>query len=213
MREVANIEYLLNTNPFSVRVGDIYYVHDLSDYINFAEMPANLTNFFIVDEPYYISSLSGWRNISMLETDEDTDIYKRVKYLEKIVPESRGNNPHVGFGRYDDGDEYVETMKKPFKYSLDNHMISPEYLTAAEQLTYEIETNTSQHTNNGIVIDGKVINNTIESNEIYYLNSKIITVKNNINNRLYKDYFKEVILPYLMQVIPSTAILKLDNFS
>lgn len=211
--EVANMEALLSINPFSVSVGDIYYVHDLSDYIEYAEMPAGLTKFFMVEEPYYIASLSGWRNISMFETDEDTDIYKKVKYLEGIIPETRGNNPHVGYGKYDDGDEFVETMKQPFKYALDNHMIEPQYLTDAEQFTYNIGTKTSQHTINGSVVDSKVINNINESNDVYYLNSKVITFRNNINNRLYKDYFKEVILPYLMQVIPSTAILKLENIN
>ena len=213
MREMANMTALLSINPFSVSVGDVYYVHDLSDYINYAEMPAGLTNFFMVEEPYYIASLSGWKNISMFETDEDTDIYKKVRYLEGIIPETRGNNPHVGFGKYDDGDEYVDTMKQPFKYALDNHMIEPQYLTAAEQFTYNVETKASQHTINGSVVDSKVVNNINESNDIYYLNSKVITFRNNINSRLYKDYFKEVILPYLMQVIPSTAILKLENIN
>ena len=47
----------------------------------------------------------------------------------------------------------------------------------------------------------------------YYLNSKVIYLINNINNNNeYKKYFLNVIIKYLMQVIPSTAIFVLENF-
>ena len=48
----------------------------------------------------------------------------------------------------------------------------------------------------------------------YYINSKILVLKNNIgaDNKLYKDYFRQTILPYIMQVIPSTTILILEKF-
>ena len=47
---------------------------------------------------------------------------------------------------------------------------------------------------------------------IYYLNSKVVYFKNNIDNNHYKKYFKNVIMKYLMQVIPSTTILILQGF-
>ena len=47
---------------------------------------------------------------------------------------------------------------------------------------------------------------------IYYLNSKVVYFKNNIDNAQYKKYFKNVIMKYLMQVIPSTTILILQGF-
>ena len=46
----------------------------------------------------------------------------------------------------------------------------------------------------------------------YYLNSKVIHLRNNIENNEYRKYFKNVIIKYLLQVIPSTAILLLENF-
>lgn len=52
----------------------------------------------------------------------------------------------------------------------------------------------------------------------YYLNSKVIYIKNNKKDKdgnydeYYKKYFKSFILKYLMQVIPSTAILILQGF-
>ena len=51
----------------------------------------------------------------------------------------------------------------------------------------------------------------------YYIPSKILIIKNNIDNTqdvsgLYKKYLNKVVLKYLLQVIPSTTILLLENF-
>lgn len=46
----------------------------------------------------------------------------------------------------------------------------------------------------------------------YILPSKVLKIKNNINNNCYKNYLKNVILKYVTQVIPSTTILILENF-
>lgn len=47
----------------------------------------------------------------------------------------------------------------------------------------------------------------------YFLNSKVVIMKNLINNTLYKRYFNSIILPYLLQVVPSTTIFILENFN
>ena len=52
----------------------------------------------------------------------------------------------------------------------------------------------------------------INNNDTYYLNDKVIIFKNKIDSNEYKNYFKSVIINYLMQVIPSTAIFVLENF-
>ena len=55
----------------------------------------------------------------------------------------------------------------------------------------------------------------------WYINTKVLTIsyvkkktdgKTLDNNRLFSNYFKSIIMPYLMQVIPSTTILKLKDF-
>jgi hypothetical protein len=46
----------------------------------------------------------------------------------------------------------------------------------------------------------------------YVLPSKVLKIKNNINNNCYKNYLKDIILKYVTQVIPSTTILILENF-
>ena len=46
----------------------------------------------------------------------------------------------------------------------------------------------------------------------YVVPSKFLTIKNNIDNELYKEYLREIILKYVLQVVPSTTILLLENF-
>ena len=46
----------------------------------------------------------------------------------------------------------------------------------------------------------------------YVLPTKILKIKNNIDNYNYKKYLKDVVLKYVTQVIPSTTILILENF-
>ena len=41
-------------------------------------------------------------------------------YLESIVENFDGNNPHVGFGWYDNGQEFIDRLKRLFKYETDN---------------------------------------------------------------------------------------------
>lgn len=47
----------------------------------------------------------------------------------------------------------------------------------------------------------------------YQINSKVLIMRNLNNNVLYKRYFNQIILPYLLQVIPSTTIFVLENFN
>ena len=65
------------------------------------------------------------------------------------------------------------------------------------------------------VEDGKVTINdkeyTVEKG--LKLNSKVFIIQNNIDNEYFKKYLKETIIPYVLQVIPSTTILKLENFN
>jgi hypothetical protein len=58
----------------------------------------------------------GWKNISEeeLKIGKSSDA-KRVYYLESIIENSKGNNPHVGFGKYDGGDTYKQYFEDIFK--------------------------------------------------------------------------------------------------
>ena len=63
--------------------------------------------------------------------------------------------------------------------------------------------------------DSKIINNATAQKEdtSWFINDKYIIFENLVDNNTYKEYFRENILPYIMQVIPSTTILILKNFN
>lgn len=77
----------------------------------------------------------GWRNIFEDEFDGKaghsiTGDGARVLYLESLKTVENGNNPHVGYGYYDMGTDYLDHYVHIFKHELENNEISiPEDLT------------------------------------------------------------------------------------
>lgn len=65
----------------------------------------------------------GWQEVtpSML-TSDDSALGKKIYYIEHIIEDFKANNPHVGFGMYDEGEDYVETLRRPLKYAIDNDL-------------------------------------------------------------------------------------------
>ena len=205
---VSQVKDLLNVNPFGIRNGDIYYVANLNDYIDYTETTDTLySHFFVMENELMPEEISSWVNINL----EDDDSYaKKAKYLDTIIPYNIGNNPHVGYGEYDMGDEFFEYMKKPFKYALDKYYFTSPYYEEANDTKLEFKVSKREDAKYDIEDDKKI--QIINNNDTYYLNDKVIFFKNNIDNDEYKKYFKTVIINYLMQVIPSTAIFVLENF-
>ena len=201
---VSQVKDLLNVNPFGIRNGDIYYVANLNDYIDYTETTDTLySHFFVMENELMPEEISSWGNINL----EDDDSYaKKAKYLDTIIPYNIGNNPHVGYGDYDMGNEFFEYMKKPFKCALDKEYFAAPYYEEADNIEFKVSDRIDAKYD--IEDDKKIITN----NDTYYLNDKVIIFKNKIDSNEYKNYFKSVIINYLMQVIPSTAIFVLENF-
>lgn len=201
---VSQVKDLLNVNPFGIRNGDIYYVVNLNDYIDYTETTDTLySHFFVMENELMPEEISSWGNINL----EDDDSYaKKAKYLDTIIPYNIGNNPHVGYGDYDMGNEFFEYMKKPFKCALDKEYFASPYYEEADNIEFKVSDRIDAKYD--IEDDKKIITN----NDTYYLNDKVIIFKNKIDSNEYKNYFKSVIINYLMQVIPSTAIFVLENF-
>lgn len=69
----------------------------------------------------------GWRNIFTREYDAILDESAvtcdgmKVIYLESLMNYGIGNNPHVGYGHYDDGHEYLEYFNQIFKHGLETN--------------------------------------------------------------------------------------------
>lgn len=221
---VSQVKDLLNVNPFGIRNGDIYYVANLNDYIDYTETTDTLySHFFVMENELMPEEISSWVNINLEDgfyegnidyEDDKASLYdsyaKKAKYLDTIIPYNIGNNPHVGYGDYDMGNEFFEYMKKPFKYALIKKYFASPYYEEADNIDFGEELLDRKDAQYDIEDDKKI--QIINNNDTYYLNDKVIFFKNNIDNDEYKKYFKTVIINYLMQVIPSTAIFVLENF-
>lgn len=211
--------------------------------------------------------------------------FKKMQYLDSIFSTNIGNNPHVGYGTYDDGLKYIEYMKLPFKYLIDNVNLlyqnnsllqiakkfkfddingaiieedfTPENDTCSDG--FNIGDTISNTTYNSLTIEeqGKckqlkvydkiqIMNSRNKDNNVsdfvkyisekdaiqktnvlnddehnvekrWYINTKVLTIENKVKDespkQFFNSYFKTTIMPYIMQVIPSTTILKLKGFS
>lgn len=265
---VSTIKDLLNVNPNSVTNGSIYYVANVNDYINYTEADTLKSNFFVLNNDFAPDIFSSWESIDLDNPNDENA--ERAKYLDSIILNTLGNNPHVGFGGYDKGETYFEYMKKPFKYAIDRNFFSYEDMEEANKILFEVDEKDTEaekfsdkikiFADQNDIENIEVINERdkkltkisyiniykndvsltekeyeelvddekefkyrkcVEYNKdavreakknIYYLNSKVVYFENKINNEHYKKYFKNVIMKYLMQVIPSTTILILQGF-
>ena len=120
---VADIQSLTQVSSMSVKKGDIYYVVNLEDYpITYDSDGSNVTHFFYFNSDNYdTENIDKWKNISKDELDKrSTEEADRARYLYDIINTNLGNNPHIGYGRYDNGQDYFEKISKPFEYKLNN---------------------------------------------------------------------------------------------
>lgn len=237
LRVVETVGDLLNVNARTVRNGDIYYVLSLIDLVEYDASPSEpekISHFFYLADDFNPHLYRSWVNIDM--TDDENAMTKTAKYLDNIISTSIGNNPHTGYGNYDLGQMYLEYVKKPFKYYLDNYVLDSDIRNVmdGESASFNVIDKTTTDLNGKIknVADCEAYNPSnplaepidksgrfVDKSDIeidgkqYYINDKTLIITNKINNNLYKKYFFDVIVHYLMQMIPSTTILILENFN
>lgn len=277
LRMVSDIEAMLQTNPMSARYGDLCYVVDISRYSQYYQNTnTSVSHYFkLIDSnsPYQAVS---WENVPVSGSitypnyvphpgsDVTHGDYLRVRYLSGIINVNEANNPHVGYGDYDGGDEFFRYMEKPFRYAINNYDFNSEISRdIADSINFSVSSPVTDNDKvkllldkfdyellgdeapNGVVFNDlntfswstfnnmeytasspkylrvgngsyqyyrKVTVPSFENKTKYYLNSKVFVLRNLLDNRYYKGFFMDVILKYLMQVIPSTSILVLDNF-
>lgn len=205
---LSNINNLFDLSFQSLNKGDIYFVADITDYptlFNNGKDPSHF--FYLKDDAVTTSYPSQWGVITVDEYRNQTNDYaKKAKYLNDIISSKFGNNPHSGYGEYDEGNEFKQYMSKPFKYLMDNNYLNEKGNKMVEDNKIEF---TITETDKGNKVD---FESEYSNRNSYYLNSKIVEITNNIDNNLYRTYFRQVMLPYLLQVIPATTILILKNF-
>lgn len=122
---------------------DIYYVYDITDIgslykkedgtlLSDEDINEASHYFILKDKNYsdvlgYISSNDneshcGWLNVKNININDPNNLNDdglKILYIESIIDDNKGNNPHVGFGRYDSGNEYLDFFRTIFKYSIE----------------------------------------------------------------------------------------------
>lgn len=119
-------------------IGDICYVAEITQaeferYYPHSPYDATWSHYFKLTNPENVGVIGendegtceGWTPINI--TNESW----YVTYLESIIEEYRGNNPHVGFGNYDEGEGYFEYIKQIFKGAIDSDSFRDEMYTCS----------------------------------------------------------------------------------
>ena len=143
MRYASTIQEMLSMADTGLKVNTVCYVTDISDMYTegfYSKDPKDTGNADAMDYSHYfvlknqalasyvgyvsndIYDCYGWRNvyehkIASANTKEDSlEDGLRVLYLESLIAQENGNNPHVGYGEYDDGSHYLERFRNLFRY-------------------------------------------------------------------------------------------------
>lgn len=110
-----------------LRDGDIYYVTDITDYKQYyPEHDPNKipSHYFYLQNPaksyQYSENGDGWQIITQAQVDNREMHGAKVYELENIINDYTGNNPHVGYGKYDDGDKYLQRISHIFDGAFDD---------------------------------------------------------------------------------------------
>lgn len=174
LKVVNNISDLEKIDYDDLHDNDIIYVNDIDDYDTYYPSESGITgstgytsNYFIIKNKLNreVYGNNGWKNISKAEIfgcPVLTDDGLRVVYLESIIERNDANNPHVGFGQYDDGETYFQYFRQLFKGAIENDLFNDE--------AYDCETGEllSGITNCGF----KMIDNVIDNVKCWYFSDK-----------------------------------------
>ena len=128
-----NIGQLSRLLYSDVTDGEIYYVNNIADYKKFyPNHPDGLTpsHYFYLQNREACNQYGdlttggtygdGWQIIPENDVKNKNGHGVEVYHLENIIDEYRGNNPHVGFGKYDDGDKYLRRLAQVFDGAIDD---------------------------------------------------------------------------------------------
>jgi hypothetical protein len=132
--------------------GDIYYIY------NPLEKNSELeSHYYVLVDRNQSGNLSGWRKVTLNDFETETSDALKIVYLESLIDDNRGNNPHTGYGKYDNGDEYLEYFRHLFKHEVDNDsQLNPSFNSEAYECDGEIDENIKTY---GFNISDRIIDN------------------------------------------------------
>lgn len=130
MKYATTIEDMLSFDYTTLVEDTVCYVTDIStidkDYIpsQSDKGKKDFSNYFILKNKILagycgfvnndLYNCYGWRNIYKSEIENLYGDGPKVAYLESLIADYKGNNPHVGYGQYDDGEEYLYQYQNLF---------------------------------------------------------------------------------------------------
>jgi hypothetical protein len=207
----------------------------------------NASHYFILENKNYCyhagyidneySKCWGWRNISKTEYSDQTQLTfagKLLLYLESMPSIYEGNNPHIGYGHYDDGESFFSNFTQLLKNKIEDGYYDflkcdkPELYEEVENFGFSLNEKESKDylgkikslfieddENEGYTKDPATLDIYTILSEYKNLNSKRLTIKFNdaTNGRFsdeYKEYITNVVLKYLEPMIPSTTIFEYE---
>ena len=273
MRFAKNIDEMLGQNKSDLYEGIICYVTDISTierdyelgpgenlsgcshYFSLVNVALSTHCGFLQNDIY---NCYGWKQIKEEEISEMTTVEgKKVVYLESLSTDYKGNNPHIGYGKYDDGSEYIEHFTHLFKKTFEMGLYdrwkeeAPSVYESAATFGFKVcevldnkkcaffedlttgdsglqpygenEETISNWNSDGYKtvkfpdtpenVVGKPAD---ESQANGIINIKKLVINFGTSNNVHlKNYIQNVVLKYLEQMVPSTAILeyRFDNKS
>lgn len=163
LKYVGTLDELLELGRSVVKTGDLCYVTNITGILDKYSMAPedniidfeDASHYFYLANDEYVNTLGyredaqqdvkyGWVCVTNAEISAATsDIATKILYLESIVDNTEGNNPHMGHGMYDNGEEYIENMFKPFGPAVQEDefitMSIEEARDSAETLSFEKE--------------------------------------------------------------------------
>lgn len=163
LKYVGTLDDLVELGRSVVKTGDVCYVTNITGILDKYSMSPddNLIDFedashyFYLANDEYANTLGyrenaqqdvkyGWICVTNAEISAATsEIALKILYLESIVDNTEGNNPHMGHGMYDGGEEYIEQMFKPFGPAVSGEgivtMSAEDAANEAERLSYQQE--------------------------------------------------------------------------
>ena len=202
---VQTVDDLLGLDYNIIDINSLYYVGNESKYYKIKDLENHTT-------------IDGWYTENQISIDEISD-------AEKIVDNNKGNNPHTG--DYDAGMSYLESFATLFKNSEFSNARKDETEGQINKYGFNLmrqedSTKCIYLTNNGDVTKYDLYNKSLRKKNVVepynpfngekeygeeagtsIINNKIFHI---VFDEAHKEFIIDAILPYLKQMIPSTAI-------
>ena len=229
-----NLNEIPNGQPIYCYIvnGTIQCYNDIKSYSTFDVVDPNeagYTNYFKIGDFSQSNRLynntnakGGWKRLSKGEAS--------CKMLDTIINDNKGNNPHNGMMVYDNGREYFKYYEELFKYAYENDMFDErcynDYYSYKSTISGYGFTSLTDNNGKPIYYTSEKIDDysNNKKNDISNtdLNTKVIKITFKLHNNLFVNtgqnkgkgdcemkYIDDIVMNYLTQMIPSTAILQI----